>query len=236
VHDLVGGPFPADTVTVGLVLSGLIFLPVALIGMNLVGTSVRGEEQQGHHGGIVFPFLVIGAFMFVVAGISEQLLSVRALNQILRFTMFRECNMFLWIYGFFSFTVFGSMYYIIPRLLDFGWRSSLLIKIHYYASLYGILLFLALVGGGGIFQGLVLESTDPLVTIVNANQVSIGFYIANTMCISLISIGNGVFALHLGWMLLDWLRLRVRENRLASEILLEPYEPAPAKTSQEASA
>ena len=123
-----------------------------------------------------------------------------------------------------------------PRLLDFGWRSSLLIKTHYYASLYGILLFLALVGGGGTFQGLTLENPDPLVTIVNANQLSIGFYIANTMCISLISIGNGVFALHLGWMLLDWLRLRVRQSRLASEILLEPYEPVAPKASEEVSA
>ena len=35
------------------------------------------------------------------------------------------------------------------------------------------------------------------------------------MCISLISIGNGIFAFHLGWMLIDWLRLRVRGNRLA---------------------
>jgi cytochrome c oxidase cbb3-type subunit 1 len=234
VHDLVGGPFPADTVTVGLIFSGLIFIPVAFIGMNLIGTSLRGEEMQGHHGGIVFPFLVISAFMFVGAGISEELLSIRAANEVLRFSMFRECNMFLWIYGFFSFMVFGSIYYIVPRLLNFGWRSAFLIRAHYYASVYGILLFIALVGGGGIAQGLILENTDPLVTIVNADQLSQSFFIANTMCISLISLGSGIFALHLGWMLLDWLRLRVRGNRLASEILLEPYTPeeAPAKAGE----
>jgi cytochrome c oxidase cbb3-type subunit 1 len=232
VHDLVGGPFPADTVTVGLILGGLIFLPVALIGMNLVGTAIIGEKQQGHHGGIVFPFLVLSAVFFVVAGASEQILSVRAFNEVLRFTMFRECNLFLWIYGFFSFGIFGAIYYIVPRLLDFGWRSSLLIKAHYYCSLYGILLFLGLIGFGGIVQGLILENPDPHVTIVTSNQNMIGFYIANTMCISLISIGNGIFALHLGWMLLDWLRLRVRGNALASEILLEPYQPeAPEKAA-----
>jgi len=228
VHDLVGGPFPADTVTVGLILSGLICIPVVLIGMNLVGTAFRGEEQQGHHGGVIFPFLVLAAVFFVVAGASEQLLSVRAINQVLRFTMFRECNLFIWIYGFFSFTVFGAIYYIVPRLIDFGWRSSLLIRAHYYASLYGILLMIAMLGFGGIMQGLTLESSDPLTTIVNADQVALSFYIASTMCISLISIGNGIFALHLGWMLLDWLRLRVRRSALASEILLEPYEPEAA--------
>jgi cytochrome c oxidase cbb3-type subunit 1 len=224
VHDLVGGPFPADTVTIGLILSGLIFIPVALIGLNLVGTSFEAEERQGHHGGIVFPFLTLAAVLFVVGGIAEQILSIRSANELLRFTMFRECNMLLWVYGFFSFVVFGAIYYIVPRLLDFGWRSAMLIKIHYYASLYGILLVIAMLGFGGVMQGLTLENTDAEVTIVTANGVALSFYIAATMCLSLIALGNGVFALHLGWMLLDWLRLRVRSSKLASELLFEPYD------------
>ena len=231
VHDLVGGPFPAETVSFGLFLSGLIFIPVALIGISLISTAFSAEHQVGHHGGVVFPFLVLAAVAFVCAGISEQLLSIRGVNDLLRFTMFRECNSFLWIYGFFSFIVFGSIYYIVPRLLDFGWRSSLLVRIHYYASLYGILLVIAFLGFGGMMEGLTLENSDPAVTIKTVTDVCISYHIAATMCISIIAFGNGVFAFHLGWMLIDWLRLRVRGNRLAAEILLEPYEgdiPAPA--------
>ena len=57
------------------------------------------------------------------------------------------------------------------------------------------------------------------------------------MCVGLISIGSGIFALHLGWMVLDWLRIQIRGSRLASEILLEPYEgTVPAKSSEEVSA
>jgi cytochrome c oxidase cbb3-type subunit 1 len=236
VHDLVGGPFPADTVTVGLIFSGLIFIPVALIGLNLVGTAADGEKKQGHHGGVVFPFLTLAAVVFVAAGISEQILSIRSANQVLRFTMFRECNTFLWVYGFFSFTAFGAMYYIVPRLLDFGWRSALLIRIHYYASVYGILLLLAMLGFGGVMQGFTLENTDPRVTIITADEVAVSFYIGTTLCLSLISIGNGIFALHLGWMILDWLRQQVRRSRLASEILFEPYEEeVPAKEPKEVS-
>jgi cytochrome c oxidase cbb3-type subunit 1 len=240
VHDLVGGPFPAETVTVGLILSGLIFIPVALIGLNLLPSSLAGEEK--YHGGVVLPFLTLSAVFFVVAGVSEEILSVRGANELLRFTMFRECNLLLWVYGFFSFMVFGSIYYIVPRLLDFGWRSGLLIRAHYFASLYGILLAITMLGFGGVMQGLTLENTDPQVTILTAGQVSLSFYIATTMCVSLISIGNGIFAFHLGWMLLDWLKIQVRANRLASEILLEPYEPAapiapaPAATSGEVAA
>jgi cytochrome c oxidase cbb3-type subunit 1 len=239
VHDLIGGPFPAQTVTIGLVLSGLIFIPVALIGLSLISTAFTAEGQQGHHGGVVFPFLVLASVSFVLAGVSEQILSVRAAADLLRFTMFRECNTFLWIYGFFSFVVFGSIYYIVPRLLDFGWRSAMLVRIHYYTSLYGILLVIAMLGFGGVMQGNVLENPAVQVTIVTANDVSESYHIAATMCISLIAIGNGVFAFHLGWMLIDWLRLRVRGNRLAAEILMEPYEevaPLPAPASEEVSA
>jgi cytochrome c oxidase cbb3-type subunit 1 len=237
VHDLIGGPFPPETVTVGLILSGLLFIPVALIGISLITTTLEGEAKQGEHGGIVLPFLWLGAVFFVIAGISEQILSIRSANELLHFTMFREANRFLWIYGFFSFIVFGAMYYVVPRLLDFGWRSGLLVKAHYYASVYGILLVVAFISVGGVAQGLMLENPDPAVTIVTAMEVSLSFRIATTMCLSLVSIGNGIFALHLGWMLLEWLRIRVRANRLASEILLEPYEPdAPVPASKEHSA
>jgi len=237
VHDLVGGPFPAETVTTGLILSGLLFIPVALIGLNLIPTSLAGEEKHHDHGGVVLPFLTLAVVFFVATGISEQILSIRSANQLLRFTMFRECNQLLWIYGFFSFVVFGSMYYIVPRLLNFGWRSAFLVRVHYYSSLYGILLVIVMVGFGGVMQGFTLETPDSAVTIVTANQVTISFYIASTMCISLVSIGNGIFALHLGWMLLDWLKVRVRSNHLASEILLEPYEaPETASASREVSA
>lgn len=221
VHDLVGGPFPAETVTLGLILSGLIFLPVALIGMSLISTSFSGEEKR--HGSIVLPFLTLASAMFVVAGISEQLLSIRSANELLRFTMFREANTFLWIYGFFSFTLFGAMYYIVPRLIDFGWRSSLLIRIHYYACLYGILLVIAMLGFGGVMQGFALENHDPQVTMFTVEQITVSFHIAATMCLSLVSIGNGIFALHLGWTVFDWLDKRIRSNRLAAELLQEPY-------------
>ena len=224
VHDLVGGPFPVETVTVGLILSGLLFIPIAIIGFNLVFTGFQAEEKHGHHGGVVFPFVVLAAVAFVLAGLSEQILSIRSANEILRFTLFRQCNSFLWVYGFFSFAAFASIYYIVPRLLDFGWRSAWMVRVHYYTSLYGTLLMLAILFLGGAQQGLTLENPAPEVTIETATGVANSYHIAATILLSIIAIGNGVFALHLGWMLIDWLRLRVRGNKLASDILAEPYE------------
>jgi cytochrome c oxidase cbb3-type subunit 1 len=202
VHDMVGGPFPEETVSFGLVLSGLIFIPLALIGISLVSTALAGEER--HHESLVLPFFTLAAMFFVAAGISEQLLSIRSLNDLLRFTLFRECNMFLWVYGFFSFIIFGSMYYIIPRLTNFGWRSAFLVKVHFYCAVYGILLLIVMLGFGGVMQGLSLENPDAQVTMLTITQVALSFYIGKTMCLTIISIGNGVFAYHLGWLILDW--------------------------------
>jgi cytochrome c oxidase cbb3-type subunit 1 len=230
VHDLVGGPFPADTVTLGLIFSGLIFIPVVLIALNLVPVTLAGEEKT--HGGIVLPFFLIAVVVFIGAGLSEQLLSIRGVNQLLRFTMFREANLLLWLYGFFSFVLFGSIYYIVPRLIDFGWRSALLVRIHYYASVYGILLTLAILTFGGVMQGLSLEDPNPAVTIETAAQVALSFHIATTMCLAVLSLGNGVFAFQLGWTFLAWLYRQARANRLTAEVLLEPYDaPEAAPTA-----
>jgi Cbb3-type cytochrome oxidase, subunit 1 len=39
---------------------------------------------------------------------------------------------------FFTMTIFGSMYYIVPRLVGREWRYGSLIKLHFWASAYGI--------------------------------------------------------------------------------------------------
>jgi cytochrome c oxidase cbb3-type subunit 1 len=204
VHDMVGGPFPEATVSLGLILSGLIFLPVALIGISLCKTAHEGREK--HHESIVLPFFSLAAALFVAAGFCEQILSIRSFNVALHFTMFREANGLLWVYGFFSPIIFGAFYYILPRLLDFGWRSNFLIKAHYYASVYGILLLIIVLGLGGLLQGGALENPDKQVTIFDIDQAARSYQIATTLCLCIISVGNGIFALHLGWTFLEWLR------------------------------
>ena len=205
VHDMVGGPFPEATVSLGLILSGLIFLPTALIGLSLVTTSFDGEHK--HHESVVLPFLNVAALFFVGAGLCEQMLSVRTFNVLLHFTMFREGNLFLWIYGFFSFIIFGAVYYILPRLLNFGWRSTFLIKVHYYASVYGILLVVFFLAFGGVEQGgHAGKSRSAGHHRHGQPERSSPSTSAPTLCLCVVAIGNGVFAYHLGWMFLEWLR------------------------------
>ena len=51
-----------------------------------------------------------------------------------------------------------------------------------------------MLGFGGIMQGFTLENPDVQVTMATVAQVMVSFHIATTMCLSLVSIGNGIFA------------------------------------------
>jgi hypothetical protein len=55
-------------------------------------------------------------------------------------------------------------------------------------------------------QGLTLENPDKQVTILTADMSALEFQIGATLCICVISIGNGIFAYHLGWTFLEYVR------------------------------
>src|SRR5213079_1135349 len=55
--------------------------------------------------------------------------------------------------------LFGSMYYIVPRLVGREWRYATLIKLHFWASAYGIGLMSLMLLIGGLAQG--ASQNDP---------------------------------------------------------------------------
>ena len=54
--------------------------------------------------------------------------------------------------------MFGAMYYIVPRLVGREWRFASLIKIHFWASVYGIGLMTLMLIAGGLVQGLNMDN------------------------------------------------------------------------------
>jgi cytochrome c oxidase cbb3-type subunit 1 len=66
----------------------------------------------------------------------------------------------LFHYGFFALTVFGALYYIVPRLLglDHGvWRPNLL-KGHFFLTFFGVLISYLSLLVAGIGQGILLAN------------------------------------------------------------------------------
>jgi len=59
-------------------------------------------------------------------------------GSILQFTQAWYGYQIVAVYGFFSMSMFGAIYYIVPRLAGCEWLSVRLIRNHFWFSVYGI--------------------------------------------------------------------------------------------------
>ena len=106
----------------------------------------------------VSPSLVRSAYtVFSLVGV---LLSLRSVAGYVHFTEASIAYSHLGLYAFFTMVMFGSMYYIVPRLVGREWRYASLIKLHFWSSTYGVGLMVLMLLVGGLAQGASLH--DPI--------------------------------------------------------------------------
>ena len=133
---LIGGPLPAWMITVSIVATILMLIPVLTVTVNFVLT-LRGNY------GLVYlsptiRFVFFGAIIYAIASAISVIGALRSVAGITQFTNFSAANSQLMIYGFFSMVMFGSIYYVVPRLVGCEWLSSRMISIHFLGAAYGI--------------------------------------------------------------------------------------------------
>src|SRR5438045_6240195 len=95
----------------------------------------------------------------------------RLLRSVVRYLPFTEATgaySHLGLYAFFTMVMFGSMYYIVPRLVGREWRYAALIKLHFWSSTYGIGLMLLMLLLGGLAQGTRMH--DPSLAFSNSTE------------------------------------------------------------------
>jgi cytochrome c oxidase cbb3-type subunit 1 len=122
-----------------------------------------------------------------------------------RIVHFTEASMgwtYMGLYAFFTMVIFGSMYYIVPRLVGREWRYASLIKLHFWASAYGIGLMVLLLLVGGFVQGLSLD--DPTLSFAETTQTILPYLRGRTLSWILLTVSHLVFAFHFGLMLLGF--------------------------------
>src|SRR6266481_342031 len=153
---LVDGPFPAWMITASIAATILTIIPVATVGLN------HHMTMQGY-----FPlmrysptlrFTVFGAISYTVFSALGVLISLRSVARYVNFSQANIAYSHLGLYAFFSMIIFGSMYYIVPRLVGREWRYASLIKLHFWGSVYGIGLMTLMLLAGGFLQGADMEN------------------------------------------------------------------------------
>jgi len=161
VHHLIAGPVPAWLVTVSIVGSMMMIIPVATVAVNHHMT-MRGNFKLLKFSPTL-RFIVFGAMSYTAVSIQGSLMSLRVYNEPFHFTHHTIAHAHLGLYAFFTMVMFGSMYYIIPRLTGREWASSRLIRVHWWGTAAGMLVMFVVLTIGGIIQGLEMnQASEPL--------------------------------------------------------------------------
>ena len=158
MHHLIGGPFPAWMISASVVASFMMVVPVVTTGIN------HHFTMKGNFGALrwspTLRFTVFGAVAYTLASLQGSSMAIRSWNQITHFTHYTIGHAHLGMYGFFTMVMFGSIYYIVPRLVEWEWPSASLIRWHFWLSAVGVAVMFASLSVAGLMQGWALETPD----------------------------------------------------------------------------
>jgi cytochrome c oxidase cbb3-type subunit 1 len=145
-------------------------------------------------------FTVFGAMSYTVFSVIGVLISFRSVASYVNFSQVSIAYTHLGLYAFFTMTIFGSMYYIVPRLVGREWRYGSLIKLHFWASAYGIGLMTLMLLVGGFMQGASVE--NPGLPFSESIETVLPYLRGRSIAGILLTVSHFIFAYHFGLMLL----------------------------------
>src|SRR6059036_144850 len=195
---LVDGPFPAWMITASIAATILTMIPVATVGLNHHLT-MKGYFPLLRYSPTL-RFTVFGAMSYTVFSVIGVLISLRSVARFVNFAQANIAYTHLGLYAFFTMVMFGSMYYIVPRLVGREWRYASLIKLHFWASAYGIGLMTLMLLAGGFLQGADME--NPTLPFMETVQSILPYLRGRSLAGILLTVSHFIFAYHFGLMLL----------------------------------
>lgn len=158
MHHLIGGPFPAWMISASVVASIMMFVPVIAVAIN------HHSTMKGHFGALKWSptlrFTVFGAVSYTLVSFQGSLMAIPSLNTLTHFTHYTIGHSHLGLYSFFTMTMFGAMYYIVPRLVGWEWPSASMIRWHFWLAAIGIFIMVVALTIGGVIQGFALYNPN----------------------------------------------------------------------------
>lgn len=191
-HHLIGGPIPEWLITLSIVQSVMMIIPVLAFSVNQHMTLKSHFSALRHSP--VLRFIVFGAVMYTVASVQGSLEALRSLNAITHFTHFTVAHAHLGMYGFVSMVIFGGVYFVMPRILNVAWPRPSLIPWHFWLVVAGYGVYMVTLSIGGVLQGLAL--LDPTRAFMESVAVTMPWLQGRSIGGALMTLGHLVFALH----------------------------------------
>ncbi len=216
-HHLVGGPVPHWLVTLSIVQSMMMIIPVLAFSVNQHLT-MRGNFKTMYYSPTL-RFIVIGAMMYTLSSFEGSFEALRSVSTVAHFTHFTVAHAHLGLYAFFSIVMFGAIYFVMPRVMSWEWPYPRLISLHFWLVTIGIGVYFVTLSIGGWLQGLaMLDAAKPFMDSVH---VTMPWLQGRTLGGSLMTLGHIVFAVHFTLM-----ALRHGARRVGPALFHQPaYQP-----------
>jgi cytochrome c oxidase cbb3-type subunit 1 len=197
-HHIIGGPVPSWLVTISIVQSMMMIIPVFAVAVN------QHMTVLGNFRALIYSptlrFIVLGAMMYTAASLQGSMEALRSVNVVTHFTHYTIAHAHLGLYGFFSMVMFGSIYFIMPRIMNWEWPYPKLISLHFWLVLIGFAIYFIWLSIGGWLQGLAM--LDANVPFMESVKVTLPYLQARSIGGGLMTLGHLVFAFHffvMGW-------------------------------------
>ncbi len=193
-HHLIGGPLPAWLVTVGVVGSVMMLIPVATVALN------HHMTTRGHFARLrespTLRFTVFGAMSYTAVSVQGSLTALRSVNEVVHFTHYTVAHAHLGVYAFYSMVIWAVIYYAIPRLTGREWPSARLIAVHFWCAAVGMAIYWVGLTWAGVRQGMLMNDAD--VAFLDVVRYTIPYLWSRSLAGVLMTAGHLVFA----WQLL----------------------------------
>lgn len=142
------------------------------------------------------PFIVVGVVMYGVASTQGSVEALRTANLYWHFTHFTVGHSHLTMYGFVLFLIWGGIYGLLPRLTRRE-PSILLVGVHFWFSLIGMIIYVLSLSIGGTEQGMAWVDKKPFIDSVT---VQASYWLARSFGGGLMALGHVIFAVNLYFM------------------------------------
>jgi cytochrome c oxidase cbb3-type subunit I len=214
-------PTPAWIPVLSSVATVLTLIPLLAVAASLyltVGLKIPDS-------GVPFRFIAFGLIAFLIAGLMRVANALAPVNQITNLSWFTTACQHLNAYGFFTFVLFGAIYFILPRVLgaEFPWRG--LVRGHFWLAAAGVSLIVLPQALAGFVQGWKLQ--DPTIAFVEVQKATLPFLRVSTL--GDLSLALGHLALLINLAGLAHRVYRPKANAACAALTADVLIPAEAK-------
>ncbi len=125
------------------------------------------------------------------------------ISRVTDFTWFGPAETQLRLYGFFAMTMFGAVYYVLPRVVGIEFPFPKLARAHFWLSLLGVALLVVPLAIGGVVQGLKWQNPGTI-AFADTTKAMLPFLRVSTTGLLLMLLGNLLFFVNIMGLTLRW--------------------------------